>query len=91
MYDGRVEKPVDIIAFDYDWWYELAKADGTLDDGQVAASLGREGCLYYARFRRAGETIEPTWVDSDGHQTCREAMQAAEQKVGSPISWQEIR
>lgn len=89
LYDGTVEQPVDIVAFDHDWWYELAKADGTLEDGEVAKPLGRDGVLYYARFQRAGEDQEPTWVDSDGYKTCEEAMQAAQEKVASPITWED--
>ena len=87
VYDGGVEKTVDIVALDYDWWYKLAKADGALEDGEVAKSLGRDGLLYYLRFQRAGEDKEPIWVDSGGYETCEKAMQAAQTKVDGPINW----
>lgn len=90
-YDGVVEKSVDIVALDYDWWYELAKAGGTLADGELAEDLGSDGFLYYARFTRAGEENEPTWVDSGGHKTCDEAMKAAQRKVVGAIDWQDSR
>ena len=87
LYDGSVEKTVDIVALDYDWWYKLAKADGALEDRDVARLLGRDGLPYYVRFQRAGEDNEPIWVDSDGYETCEEAMQAAQKKVFYPIIW----
>jgi hypothetical protein len=30
LYDRSIEKPVDNIALEYDWWHELAKADDQL-------------------------------------------------------------
>jgi hypothetical protein len=86
-YDNMVEMPVDIVALDYDWWYELAKADGQLEDGEKPVDPGNDGFLYYARFQRAGEPDEPTWVDSDGHKTSAEAMKAAQIKVAGKIVW----
>lgn len=91
LYDDGVERTVDIVALDYDWWHELAKADGTLEDGEVAEAPGMDGFLYYARFQRAGDDHEPTWVDSNGHKTCEEAMQSAEKKVVGRIIWKDDR
>jgi hypothetical protein len=87
LYDGTVEKPVDIIALDYDWWYELAKADGMLEPDEDPEPLGKEGYIYYVRFKRALETEGPNWVDSCGHQELKEAIKAAEAKVSGGIKW----
>jgi len=87
LYDGIVEKPVDIIALEYDWWYSLAATDGQLEEDEKPLPLGQEGCLYYARFQRASTTSEPTWVDTHGHQQLAEAMKAAEEKVEGKIDW----
>ena len=88
LYDGSVERPVDIVALNSDWWYELAKADDQLDEGEEPMPLGPDGTLYYARFQRAGEASLPTWVDTLGHQTLHAAMSAAELKVNGGITWQ---
>ena len=87
LYDS-VEKSVDVVGLNYDWWYELSKADNLLGKDDAPLCLGKEGYLYYARFRHAGEHIEPTWVDTDGYQTLLDAMQAAEKKVEGGIKWQ---
>jgi hypothetical protein len=89
LYGGSVEKPVDIIALDYDWWYSLAKEDGQLEQGEMPLPLGSDGYLYYVRIQRAMSPTEPTWVDSDGHQQLSDAMKAAEEKVTGGIQWHE--
>jgi len=88
LYDGAVEKPVDIVALDYDWWFSLTEADGQLEEGESPQSLGPDGCLYYVRFQRALEPAEPTWVDSPGHATLAASLAKAETKV-SHIVWSE--
>lgn len=87
LYDGSVEKPVDVVAFDFDWWHEFARADGSLEAGDEARPLGPDGFLYYVRFRRAGDLGTPTWVDSYGHDTAEAAMDAAAQKAPTQIVW----
>lgn len=87
LYDGDVETPVDIVALNSDWWYELAKANGQLDEGELPKDSDSDGFLYYARFRNAGHLEEPTLVDSLGHTTSAEAMEAAQEKVVGPITW----
>ena len=77
-----------MISLDYDWWYELARADGQLDEGEETMEFGAGGCLYYVRFREALNPNEPTWVDSYGHRTMEEAMKAAEEKVPEEIDWE---
>jgi hypothetical protein len=89
LYDEKVEMPVDIVGIDRDWWFELSKADGMLEDGEAPMPLGDNGLLYYARFRHAGEVEEPTWVDTHGCATLAQAMAAAQDKVPTPITWLE--
>jgi hypothetical protein len=87
IYDGSAEKPVDIVAFDFDWWYEFARSDDSLDEGEEPQPLGRDGLLYYVRFRHAGEDETPTSVDSTGYLTIEDAMAHASDTVPSPIAW----
>jgi hypothetical protein len=87
VYDGTVRLPVDLVALAYDYWFEFAKADGTLDPGEAPQPLGPDGCLYYLRFRKAGDLATPTWVDSQGCRTIEEATTIAEARAPSPIAW----
>jgi len=87
LYDGAVEKPVDIVAFDFDWWHEMARAGDELEEGEVAEPLGPDGRLYYVRFVHAGDLGSPTWVDSGGHHSIDGTMAAAEAKAPTPIEW----
>ncbi len=88
LYDGIAEKPVDIISLPYDWWYGLAEADNMLESNEEPEPLNDKGVLYYVRFRKAGEAVEPTWVDSAGYQNIGEAIAKAESKVTGSIKWQ---
>ena len=88
LYDGAIEKPVDIIRFDYDWWYEMAKSEGTLETDEEPIPIGEKGYIYYVRFQRAQETEGPTWVDSYGDQTIEQSIKTAEEKVSGDIVWQ---
>ena len=87
LYGGSVETDVDVIALDYDWWYSLAAADNHLEPGESPRTLSSEGFLYYVRFRHAGESAEPTWVDSPGHLSVADAKSFADTKVVGGISW----
>ena len=87
LYDGLIEKAVDVIALQYDWWYSLAEADSQLEEGEMPLSLGPDGCLYYVRFQKALDPSEPTWVDSRGEIELSGAMQSAEAKVVGGIRW----
>jgi hypothetical protein len=87
LYDGSVERPVDVVGLTYDFWYEIAKADDRLDPGEVPMEPDENGLLYYVRFRRAGETSTPTWPDSGGSADLEAAVRAAEVRVPSPIRW----
>jgi hypothetical protein len=82
-----LDRPVDVVALQFDWWFELAQADGMLGEDEQPQQLGPDGCLYYARFQHAGTTLSPTSVDTPGYQTLSEAMRAAEAKVQGGIQW----
>ncbi len=88
LYDGTAEKPVDIVGLPYDWWFSLAGADDMLEPGEEPMPLNEKGFLYYVRFRCAGETAEPTWVDSDGYHDINGAIEEAESKITGRIQWQ---
>ncbi|MBK7951771.1 MAG: hypothetical protein IPK00_24155 [Deltaproteobacteria bacterium] len=87
LYDGSVDMPVDIIGLDYDFWYQIGKADDQLEPGEEPEALSPEGFLYYVRFRLAGDPTEPTWVDSPGRSSVDAAMRDAQGKAPSAISW----
>jgi len=87
LYDGSVERAVDIISLEYDWWYSLAEGDGQLEEGEMPLPLGPDGCLYYVRSQKALEPSEPTWVDSYGDVELANAMKTAEAKVVGGIRW----
>jgi hypothetical protein len=86
LYGGVAETPVDIIALDCDWDYELDIADGVLDP-EPPHPMGPDGFLYYVRFQHALQPPGPTWVDSPGCTSVEEAMRYAENKVQGGIRW----
>ncbi|UCH49850.1 MAG: hypothetical protein JSU95_08845 [Betaproteobacteria bacterium] len=83
LYDGAVESPVFIIRLNRDYWFELAKAHGFLDEGEVP-QLNEHGYLYYVRF---GDEGESPFSLSVGFMSCEEAVRWAESKSPSPIRW----
>lgn len=87
VYDESVPKLVDVIALDYDYWYEIALADDELEPGEQAGPFSADGTIYYVRFRMAGSTDEPTWMDHGGFTTVDDAKRAAESVAPSPIAW----
>ena len=87
IYAEAVARPVDIIAVDYDFWHELARADGELEPGESAQPPDANGLLYYVRFRNAGEPVERAWPDSAGHDTIDAAKRTAETRVPGRITW----
>jgi len=87
LYGGTAKMSVDVISLNYDWWFELAKADDSLELNENPEALNELGVMYYVRFKHAEECVEPTWVDSVGYQTLDEAMEFAKNKVPSEIEW----
>ena len=87
LYDSTVEKPVDVIALDYDWWYAMAAEEGGLEPGEEPGPFDDAGLIYYVRFRYAGQTDQAHWVDSGGFTTIADAVNEAESKVRGTIKW----
>lgn len=87
LYDNAVPFPVDIVSLNYDFWFELDKADGQLEPGEVPQPMNELGVLYYCRFRHAGELTTPTWPDSAGFPDIAQAMLEAQNRSPSVINW----
>lgn len=87
LYDNSVSLPVDIVSLNYDFWYEIGKADDQLKPGELPQPMNELGVLYYYRFRRAGDMTTPTWPDSAGYSEIEQAMLAAQEKAPSAIQW----
>ena len=87
LYDTTTFKPVDIVSLNYDFWYELGKADDQLEPDDEPQTMNPEGVLYYYRYRHAGELTTPTWPDSAGYSDLEQAMRAAQELLPSEIQW----
>ena len=85
FYDCTTEKPVYLVKVDFDYWYEIGKAGGQLEEDEKE-ELNEEGFLYHACFR-CNPIKEPVWIDSPGYKTEKEAMDWAQSKSPSPINW----
>ena len=85
LYDGMALMPATIVALDYDFWYEIGKADGRLEPGEVP-ELNPHGLLYYVCFR-SDPSEHPGWVDSQGFPDVATAKAWAAGQVPSPINW----
>jgi len=84
LYDGTAESPVWIVRADFDFWYEIAAADGQLEPGE-RPDLNEDGFRYYVAFRDPiGDRFSP---DGGGFKSIEEARRAAEQRVPTPIRW----
>jgi len=84
-YGGVATKPVFIIATDYDFWFEVAKADGDLEPGEEP-DLNAENRLYYLSFHglRDNGTF---WPDSVAYKSIEAARLAGESRVPTSIVW----
>lgn len=85
LYDGTVFQPVTIVRLNYDFWYEIVRADGLGEPGDEP-ELNAEGFQYYLCFQ-SDPTAHPGWVDSVGFDSVEAASQWANSKVPSPIEW----
>ncbi|UGT43416.1 hypothetical protein LTV02_08530 [Nocardia yamanashiensis] len=86
LYDEVVRRPVFVVRLDYDFWHEVARADGTLEAGEEP-TLDSKGHAYYVSFKVVGEET-PFWPDSGPHLSADEARIAARTRVPSTITWQ---
>jgi hypothetical protein len=84
-YSGAVEKPVYVIEQNYDYWFEMEKADGKLATDEKP-DLNWDGLLYYISFQPP-EGAPPWSVDSVGCKTIAEAKAWAVEKASGPIRW----
>ena len=51
LYDQAVWRPVQLFAINYDYWYEITKADGDLEEGEQP------------KFNESGEQYMIAWTD----------------------------
>ncbi|UFS60407.1 hypothetical protein [Subtercola endophyticus] len=87
LYGAATYLPVDIVSLNYDFWYELAKADHQLEPDEHPTPLNAEGVLYYYRYRQAAKPSASVCPDSIGYTEIEDAMKAAEERSPSPIQW----
>jgi hypothetical protein len=84
-YADSVSKPVFVVRLGFDFWYEMARDEGTLEADDEPC-LDEHGHAYYVSFhgfRQNGSF----WPDSGAHRSLDEAKAAAQSRVPSPISW----
>ncbi|MEM1404869.1 MAG: hypothetical protein AAGG55_16145 [Pseudomonadota bacterium] len=84
--DGGLEMLVDIVALHYDWYYVSDKEAGMLRPDTAPKPLGPDGLLYHVRFQEAGE-LDDLWIDGGCYQTLDEAVDGAQWKASTPITW----
>ncbi len=86
LYDGMVPMSVSVVRLDYDFWHEVAQADGDLAPDE-RPTLNGDGYAYYIRLKPGWSEGKPFWPDSQGYMTLDEAKRAAEQQVPEPLRW----
>ncbi|WP_338773942.1 hypothetical protein V7968_20500 [Nocardia vulneris] len=86
LYGGDTVMPVFVVRMDYDFWYEMGREEGTLEEDEEPL-LDSAGHAYYVSFKalRDGASF---WPDSGPHRSVEEAQNAAESRVPSPVVWQ---
>jgi hypothetical protein len=87
LYAESALLPVFIVRTGYDFWYEVARADGTLEEGEVP-DLDENGNAYYVLFHRLRDD-GTFWPDSGSHRSLDDAKTEAETRVPSPIRWRQ--
>lgn len=84
LYAETSEKPVYVIQQNYDYWFEMEKADGELEPGEKS-ELNEDGQIYYVCFTPLGN--KPWGVAYRGCKSINEAKALASEKVKGPIKW----
>lgn len=85
LYANTAPMPVLVVRLDYDFWYEIAKEEGTLEEGETP-HLDERGQAYYVSYREpCGD--RSFWPDSGPHLSISEAKVAAESRLPSPVTW----
>jgi hypothetical protein len=85
LYDQTVTRPVYIVQLDFDFWYEIAREENSLEANEQP-TLNADGHQYYVSFRglpREG----PIWVDSIGFDSVELASEHAQSRVPTPVVW----
>ncbi|RXF73798.1 hypothetical protein [Hansschlegelia zhihuaiae] len=80
LYDGVIEKTVEIIAFDYDYYFELPGHDGRRT--WKPYSLNVDGFLYYVR----ADGGEP--LSMEPFQSISDAKAWVDAQPWAPIDWE---
>lgn len=86
LYADSVYMPVFVLRLDYDFWYEVAREEGTLAADEEPF-LDSAGHAYYVSFKGLGNDAS-FWPDSGPHRSLDEARITAESRVPSLITWQ---
>ncbi|WP_433576244.1 hypothetical protein [Nocardia brasiliensis] len=86
LYDRDIAMPVFVVRLDYDFWYEVAQEEGTLEAGEEPL-LDSAGHAYYVSFKALRDRAS-FYPDCGPHPSVDDARNAAESRVPSPITWQ---
>jgi hypothetical protein len=84
LYAGTSKKTVYVIQQNYDYWFEMDKADGELELGEKP-ELNADGQIYYVCFTPLGN--KPWSVAYRGCKSLDEAKAFASEKANGPIQW----
>lgn len=85
LYDNSVYQPVQIFVIDYDYYYELAKADGQLESGEEP-ELNEKGEMYLIKWGGSSDFHSYGTVEYGGF-TLEEAKSKVDEKV-SGVLWE---
>ena len=83
-YGGSTRKRVWIVEADYDFWYEVAAAEGALEPAEQP-DLNADGVTYYYAFEAPAEGR--FWPDGGGFKVRQDAQRAAEAHLPSAVEW----
>jgi hypothetical protein len=78
---------VRLVESDRDFWFDIAAADGNLEDDEQPR-LSEDGLCYYVCFHEGWEAGKPFWPDSVGFLSLGEARAEAEARVPSAVDWE---
>lgn len=84
-YADTQTRQVVVLRTNYDFWYEIAKADGKLESDEQP-SLNADGFRYYLLYDTWPEGGQ-FWPDGIGSLTEQDAKEAAEKMLPSPVRW----
>lgn len=90
FYDNTVEKPVFIIEQNYDFWFEMAKSEGTLEKNEVP-QLNSDGIAFYLFFDNElsiNQIVEKPIGVRGGFLTIDETKNYAKDLLPSPVIWE---